>query len=200
MVVATGATVGNVAISVSGTGKFAPQPGSGTLSIGATGAGSGGATLSLASGSTFSMADGAIGTFNLQQQNSFAGNPALSLSGGTLVFDLGSKRRRRFERGAGTASVSGTNTISVAAIGSPLTAGTYPLINAPAGGLSGTFQFAGGGTSQFLLAGTSSYQLTLNNTSKAVSVTVAPASFTYIINDTFNSPAAAPRTPAICRT
>ena len=144
MRIATGATVGNVAVSVSGTGTFNPQPGSGTLSIGSSGAGTGGATLALSSGGAFSMVDGAIGTFNLQQQTSFAGNPALSISGGTLNFDLSSSGADKLAVAAGTASVSGTNTIGITPVGGSLTSGTYPLISVPAGGLGGTFQFLGG--------------------------------------------------------
>ena len=85
----------------------------------------------------------------------------------------------------GNASVSGTNTIGITPIGGTLTAGTYPLISAPAGGLSGTFQFPGGAGSTFVSSGGSVYQLTLNNSSTAQTVTVAKSTVAYIINDTF---------------
>ena len=85
----------------------------------------------------------------------------------------------------GNASVSGTNTIGIMPIGSTLTVGTYPLINVPAGGLSGTFQFAGGSSSSFVSAGGNLYQLTLNNSNPAQTVTVAKSSNQFIINDTF---------------
>ncbi len=192
LILAAGASVGgNVPIAVTSGGTFAAEPGSSTLSIGATGAGSGGATLSVASGGNFSMVDGAVGTFNLRQQNSFAGNPALSLNGATLHFDLSSGGADLLAVGAGMAAVSGANNIVIAPVGSSLTPGTYPLISAPAGGLTGTFQFAGGSASQFVFAGSSSYQLTLANTAKTETVTVAAASFTNIITDTFTGSAGA---------
>ncbi len=188
MVVNAGATVGNAPITVTGNGTLTAQPGSGTVSIGATGAGSAGATLSLGAGTTFSMVDGAIGTFNLRQQTSFAANPALTLGGATLNFELGTSAADELNVGAGQAAVSGTNTIGIAAVGASLTPGTYPLITAPAGGLTGTFQFAGGAMSAYVPAGSSFYQLTLNNSATAQTVTVSPP-ITTIILDTLSGPA-----------
>ena len=189
MQVTTGATVGNAAVSVSGTGTFNPQPGSGTLTIGSSGAGTAGATLSLSSGGAFSMVDGSIGTFNLQQQTTFAGNPALSLNGGTLDFELGSTGADKLSVAAGTASVLGANTIVITPIGGTLTTGTYPLISVPAGGLTGTFQFAGGSTSTFIGAGSTVYQLSAPSTTRATvqSVTVARSSIQAVILDNFSA-------------
>jgi len=123
------------------------------------------------------MVDGAIGTVNLQQQTSFSANPALTLGGGTLNFELGSTAADQLVVGAhGQASVSGTNTIAITPIGSTLTAGgTYPLISAPAGGLTGTFQFANGSPTTTVNAGGSFYTLTLSNTNSTESVSVAKA-------------------------
>ena len=82
LILAPGGSIGNASIALTGTGTFSAQPGSGTLSAGTTGAGTSGATLSLGTGTTFSMVDGAVGTFNLQQQASFgAANTALTLNG-----------------------------------------------------------------------------------------------------------------------
>ena len=188
--VASGATVGNAAIGVTG-GTLAATPGSGTLSIGSGGGGATGATLSIAVGGAFSMVDGAIGVFNVQQGSSFGGsNVALTLGGGTLDFELSGSGADRLAVNVGAASVSGTNTIVVTPLGSSLNVGTYPLITAP-GGLNsggGSFQFLGGGQSTFVSAGASLYQLTLNNSAKAESVTVARATSTTIIQDTFSGP------------
>ncbi len=187
-VLASGGTLGNIPVAVQSGGSFAALTGSGTLSAGSTGAGSSGATLSLASGTTFSMVDGAAGTFNLQQQNSFAGNPAFSVNGATLNFDLGSTGPDKLVVGAGTASVSGTNTIGITPFGSSLTPGNYSLISAPAGGLTGNFQFANGGTTQFVSAGGNTYQLQLSNTSTTQKLTVnaTATSITPIIQDNFS--------------
>ncbi len=178
MTLLPGGTLGNATISLTGTGKFNVQPGSATISSGSTAAGTAGATLSLGSGTTFSMVDGAIGTFNLQQQASFgAANPALTLGGATLNFDLSSSGADKLAVNVGAVSASGTNTIGITPVGTSLTVGnTYTLISAPAGGLSGgTFQFSGGSTSKFVSAGTNSYLLTLHNSSTAQTVSVATA-------------------------
>ena len=183
--VASGATVGNAAISVTG-GTFAAQPGSGTLPIGLSGSGSAGATLSVATGGAFSMVDGAIGTANLQQGSSFGGaNTALTLSGGTLRFELSSSGADKLAVNVGAASVSGANTIAITALGSSLATGTYPLITAPGGLNGGTFQFAGGAQTAFVSTGSNSYQLSLNNSATSESVTVAPSTTSNIIVDTF---------------
>ncbi len=190
MVLMPGGSIGNTSISVTGTGAFSTQPGSGTLAVGTTASGAAGATLSLASGATFSMIDGAIGTFNLQQQVGFAGGPALSLNGATLNFDLSSTGADRLAVGVGSAAVSGTNTIGVTTVGPVLTIGaTYPLITAPAGGLTGTFQFSGGGTSKVFVLDGSAYRLSLNNSSTVESVTVSPTNL--LILDTFQGAAGA---------
>ncbi len=186
LTLATGGSIGNSSISVSSAGTFAVLPGAGALSAGSNSSGNTGATLSLGAGGTFSMVDGSIGTFNLLQQSGFAANPALSLSGGVLNFDLSSGGADKLVLGVGQASVSGANKIGIALVGASLASGTYPLITAPAGGLSGTFQLLPGGvTTAYVSAGGNFYQLTLNNSSTAESVTVAPNNTNFIILDSF---------------
>ncbi len=183
LVLAPGGSIGNAAISVTSGGTFAPQSGSGAVAAGATGPGSAGATLSIVSGGTFSMVDGAIGTFNLQQQNGFA-SPALTLNGATLNFDLSSSGADELVVSHGNASVSGANTIGISAVGATLASGVFPLIAAPAG-LSGTYQFAGGGNQTYATVANNIYQLTLNYTDAVQSVAVAPAQSKAYIQDTF---------------
>ncbi len=188
MTVNSGASVGNAAISLTGTSTFNALAGGGTLSIGSTGGGSPGASLSLGSGTTFSMVDAAIGTFNLQQQSGFSANPALSIGGATLNFELNNLGSDELTVGAGTATVSGTNTIGITTLGSSLTPGPYTLISAPVGDLTGgTFQFAGGVTSKYVHVGSTYYQLALSNSTHAETVTVSPTNF--IILDTLTGTA-----------
>ncbi len=73
----------------------------------------------------------------------------------------------------GKVAATGTNTLNIVPLGSTLTPGTYPLITAPAGGLSGTFQFPSGTQSTTIAAGTNVYQLSLQNTATNVSVSVS---------------------------
>ncbi len=186
--ISSGATVGNVAITVNG-GTFAPLPGAGALSIGSSGGGSAGATLSLGPGSAFSMVDGAIGTFNLQQGSGFGGvNTALTLGGGTLGFELSSSGADRLAVNVGAASVFGANTVAITPIGSSLNVGTYPLITAPSGlnQGGGNIQFAPSANATYVVVGTNEYQLTLNNSATAETVSVAHANFASIIQDTFS--------------
>ncbi len=186
LVLASGGTLANTAIAVVAGGTFAAQPGTGTLSAGSTGAGSSGATLSLAAGGAFSMVDGAIGTFNLRQQTSFAGNPAFSINGATLNFDLASAGADLLAVNIGQAAVTGVNSIGITPVGSSLTGGTYPLISVPAGGLTGSFQFAGGGTAQGVTVGGQLYLLSLLNSNTAESVRVAKAVPVTVLSDTFS--------------
>ncbi len=182
LVLAAGGSIGNTSVAVTGTGIFTVPAGSGTLAIGTTGGGTSGATLSLASGGALSMVDGAIGTFNLQQQSGFTG-PVLTFNGGTLNFDLSSSAADKMVVGVGSVSTAGTNTVNVLPVGSSLANGTYTLISAPAGGLGGTFQSVTGGVSSIVGAGTSLYKLTLNNSSTVESVTVGAPN--YIFQDAF---------------
>ncbi len=182
LVLGAGGSLGNTVITAASGTTFAARPGSGTVSAGSASAGSAGATLSLASGSTFSMVDGAVGTFNLQQQASFgASNTALSLSGATLNFDLSSSGADQLAVNVGKATVSGANAIGLNAVGSSLTnGGNYPLISVPAGGLStgGSFQFKNGSQAAYFPTGGNLYQLSLHNSSTAETVSVAATGVT----------------------
>jgi fibronectin-binding autotransporter adhesin len=164
------ATLGNTAISVAGGATFAADAGSGPIYAGTMDSGTFGATLALNTGSTFSMADGAAGAFNLQQQTQFAAR-SLSINNATLDFDLGSSGADLLAT-SGSASVSGTNTINITALGSSLTAGgSYPVISA-ASGLTGNFVFSNNATIENLVVGGHYYTLELNNTDAAETLTV----------------------------
>ena len=87
-----GGDLGNAAISVARAATFAANPGGGAVSAGTTGPGLAGATLTLPMGSLLDVSS--VGAFKLQQEKSFLG-PALTLSGGTLVFALSSAASAR---------------------------------------------------------------------------------------------------------
>jgi T5SS/PEP-CTERM-associated repeat protein/autotransporter-associated beta strand protein len=143
------AALGNTAISVASACAFAVNLGASPFSkmanAGTTGSGTAGATLTLNPGSTFTMAGTSLATFNLQQENSFAG-PAFTIGGAsgiapTLIFDIGNAA-------TGTDLINVTSTVRVLATGgdvtidalagdTSLTAGSYDLITS-AGGFSGT--------------------------------------------------------------
>jgi fibronectin-binding autotransporter adhesin len=152
---------------------FAVNPGSGTINLGTSTAGTAGATLTLNSGTSFSMVDGAIGTVNLQQQASFASS-GLTLGGdASLNFEVGSATADKLAVTKG-ATVTGTNLINVAGVTS-MGGGPYDLITAPSG-LSGTYVFGGSGTtSQTVAVGTNAYALTLGGSDTAVTLNVGSA-------------------------
>ncbi len=180
-----GSSLGNTAISVSNA-TLAVLPGAGSISAGTGGNGPAGASLAISVGGVFSMVDGAVGTFNVQQQNSFA-SPGLSLNSATLNFDLGTSAADEILLSSvGTASVGGTNSIGITTLGSSIGSGPFTLISAPGGGLTGTFQFTGGTTSKYVNLNNTYYQLSLNDTSTALSLSVVPLS--YFVLDTFNVP------------
>jgi autotransporter-associated beta strand protein len=167
-----GGSLANTAITVNNSGSaFAVRPGSGTINLGKTDAGTAGATLTLASGTSFSMMDGDTGTANLQQQVSFASS-GLTLSGGaSLNFDVGATLADKLAVTKG-ATVSGTNSINVMGLGSM--AGSYDLVTAASGLDGGTYTFGGSGTSsQTLAMGTNAYALTLGISATAVTLSVA---------------------------
>ncbi len=126
-----------------------------------------------------------IGSTNAATINTFtinpgAGQPALTLQNGGLGLDLGNGVADQFVVQSGTVTVSGKNSIRLTT-GSALTAGTYTLVSAPAGGLAGNFQFDGGNTilspaqTQIKKVGGVFYKLTLQNSATAEQVVVAPA-------------------------
>ena len=179
LAIASTGTLANTAISATGTGTLAVKPGTGTVNLGNTGTLGAGATLSLASGTAFSMVDGAIGTTNLVQEATYAGN-ALTLDTATLNFEMsGATADLLAVTGTNsTVSVTGTNTINLTALAA-LTVGTYNLITTAnaAGGLAtgGTFRFANGLTTALVGFGTNNYPLTLNNSANIQSVTIGAA-------------------------
>jgi len=168
-------SLGNTAISCTGAGVFAVQPGSATtINLGTTVAGTAGATLNLG-GQTFDMADGFISTCNLQQQASFATAGLTVATGATFKFNIGSSGADKLAV-TKSASVAGTVNITIDTTGaSSLTQGaTYDLITAASGLTTGspTWQFTGGGTSQSVTIGGLPYTLTLVSTDTAIRVRV----------------------------
>jgi T5SS/PEP-CTERM-associated repeat protein/autotransporter-associated beta strand protein len=175
------ASLGNTAITVASGAVLSPtlgaSPFSRMVNVGTTGTGSAGAKLTLSPGSALSMVDGAIGTFNIQEGNSFAG-AGLVIGGASgvapaLSFDIGNAA-------AGTDLIHVTKTVSVLATGgtiaidalagdTSLTPGSYDLITA-AGGFSGT-----GGNGFSLSSNTisldgSTYSLTLANSTTTTEI------------------------------
>ena len=177
----TGGSLGNTAISVAGGATF--NPAAGTFA-GTTAAGTAGATLALGSGAIFSTNDNAVGTFTLKQNVSFA-SPALNLNGTTLNMDIGPSGTDTLAvvqgAGGGVASVAGTNTINLTAVGSSLTLGTYSLITA-ASGLTGTFQFSDSTTTQ---------QVTAGNTTSTVNLVISDAAEQLVVTGGVSIPATA---------
>ena len=169
-----GGSLANTAISVTGSGTLAVQPGSATsITAGNTATAAAGATLNLGA-RTFDMTDGFVSTFNLVQEDTFAGTALTVTSGATFKFNL---KNAGADHLAVTkaAAVTGTVNVTVDTTGaSSLTAGTYQLITAASGLTSSTptWQFTGGGTTQSVTVGTNTYDLTLSASNTAVSVTV----------------------------
>jgi len=99
MVLSAG-SLGNTAIGVASGATFSPLAAS--YSAGTTAAGAAGATLTLAAGSTMNMSNNAVGTFNLQQQTTFAGN-ALTIGAASgapvnMFFDIGGATTTNIDR------------------------------------------------------------------------------------------------------
>ncbi len=174
----TGGSLANTAIAVSGTGILAVQPGSSTtINVGTTVTATVGATLNLGA-QTFDMADGFVSTVNLRQGSTFANNALTVTSGATFRMNLGEAATDLLAV-IKKASVSGTIDVTLDTAGaSALTAGTYNLITAASGltSSSPTWQFSGGGVTQTVTVGAGSYDLTLNASDTAVSVTVVNSS------------------------
>ena len=169
---ASGAALGNTAITVGSGATLATNPASTTMAIGTAGAGTLGSMLTLGSGAVYDMTDGAVGTVALQQNASFAGTP-LAISGATLNFNLGSAGPDTLAATLG-ATTSGTNTIGMTTVGTSLTiGGSYPLITASSGLGGAIWQFAGGGTALHVFAGGTGYILNLAASASAVTVTVS---------------------------
>ena len=193
-------SLGNTAITIGSGATFVTTAGAvvagSTGAPGTPGLGSAGDSLNLNAGAIFDMADGGIGTFSLNQQSGFTG-PALTLGGATLEFNLSGSAADSLLVSTGAAAVSGTNTISIAGLGSSLTpGGTYTLISA-ASGLNGTFLFPNNSTAEALTVGGTPYELTLNSSGTAESVHVYGATSyqlaAKVTNTTIKSRAARPR-------
>ena len=126
---------------------------------------------------TFQLSGGALGSNTL----TLASGAVLSLQGAVLRFDL-SNSADRLSIQPGTVAVGGANTVRLAT-GNSLPLGTYPLVSAPNGGLTGTFQMDGANSLTVpapgltKLVGGTFYRLTLQNsaTAEQVVVTAAPA-------------------------
>ena len=174
-----GGTLSNTAITVTSPGILAVKPGNATtINAGVTTVVGAGATLNLGAG-TLDMTDGAVSTLNLQQESTFAGAALTIASGATLMFDLGSSGADLLAVSK-AASVAGTINITLNTNGvASFTPGTYNLITASAGLNGATWQFTGGGTSMVFTRGGSSYNVVLNTSATAISVTVSSYTVTY---------------------
>ena len=112
--------------------------------------------LSASSSTTISLADGVGRTITLSTGN-------LSLTSATMVFELGSTSDR-LTLTSGSATLSGTNTIRLADIGS-FAAGTYTLISATSG-LNGNWSLDS-------TSGPTGFTYTLSNSSTTLSLIAA---------------------------
>jgi autotransporter-associated beta strand protein len=139
-----GANTNSGAVSVTG----------GTVLLSGASALSGSTSLLSASSSTISLADGVGRTITLSNGN-------LSLSSATMVFELGSTSDS-LTLTNGMATLSGTNTISLANLGS-FTAGNYTLISAASGLDGGTWSLNS-------LAGPTGFTYSLNSTATTLSL------------------------------
>ncbi len=173
---ALGATgsLANTAISVASGATFAALPGSGATSAGTTGAGTAGATLTLPSQAAFSMVDGAIGTFNLNQNASFAAAP-LTLTSSILNLELASTGADQLvvAGGTGAAAITGTNVVNVSVLGSSLSNGAFTIINANGIAANNTlFKFGNGASTESLSVGGTTYTLSLGAIAGQEQITV----------------------------
>jgi autotransporter-associated beta strand protein len=161
LVVTSTGSLGLTSVSVANAATFAPQPGSGSLTVG---------SLTLNNGATVDMTDGAIGTLNLSGSGNLLKIGSAGGAAATLNFDLSSAGVDKIVD-AGSATVLGVNTINFTPLTSSLTSTTYTLISAT-GGLSGNFQLSNGLTSQSIVLGSTTYSLSLANTGTAETLTV----------------------------
>ncbi len=117
-----------------------------------------------------------------------ASGASLSLQNAKLQFNLANGADRMLIQPGGTVAVSGINDVRFATGGS-LSPGTYPLISAVSGNLTGSFRFDGGSNltipalSQIRNVGGTFHRLTLQNSASAeqVAVTAAPANIVNIM-------------------
>ena len=145
---------GTLTLNGTSTNSGAVSVTGGTVLLSGASALSGTTSLLSASSSTISLADGLGRTITLSTGN-------LSLSSATMVFELGSTSDR-LTLTNGLATLSGTNTISLANLGS-FTAGNYTLISAASGLNGGTWALNS-------LAGPTGFTYSLNSTATTLSL------------------------------
>ncbi len=163
----TGGSLDNTAISIAANGTLAVLPGAGAYTAGNGATAGMGASLNVAANGTVNMVDGAIGTFNVVQNASFA-TAALTLATANFNFELSSAGVDQIIFSGGTVAsvISGTNTITITALGTSLTPGTYSIITAPGIPAGNTlFKFGNGTDTRSITVGALSYPLTLTSVS-----------------------------------
>ena len=171
----SGGSLGNTAITVAASGTLAPLGASYTA--GTTGVGTLGASLTINAGGTLSMVDGQIGTFNLNQNDSFA-TAGLTLTNGILNLELSNTGIDQLlvTGGVISSAISGTNTINITGLGTSLTPGTYTLVTAPGIAAGNTlFRFSNGTATDSIVVGPSTYTLTLAGIAGMEQLTVGAA-------------------------
>jgi autotransporter-associated beta strand protein len=146
---------GTLTLNGTNTNSGAISVTGGTVLLSGASALSGSTSLLSASSSTISLADGVGRTITLSGGN-------LSLSSATMVFELGSTSDLLTLTSGGVATLSGTNTISLANLGS-FTAGNYTLISAASGLNGGTWALNS-------LAGPTGFTYSLNSTATTLSL------------------------------
>ena len=119
--------------------RFTGTPPKGAFSVDA------GAVLALSSPGPVSLASLTLngGTLDLGSSDAPLDTLALTLKNARLCFGLGERGAGRLRLGHGTESVGGATGIRLVT-GGGLSPGVYPLIEAPGGGLTGSFLFDGG--------------------------------------------------------
>jgi len=187
----SGAINGTISGSISGSGVLATSPtGPGATTFGGILTVSGnnsfaggtavglGTTLKVANTNALGANTNALfvaGTLDLNNKSVMQGTLTTS-NGATFDFTLGASSVNQLN--VASASVSGTNYIGMSASGG-ITAGTYNLINASGGGLTGNYLFTGNTNSIVLNDGSGNYfTLTLNNTDTAEQLVVTSLAIT----------------------
>jgi autotransporter-associated beta strand protein len=116
------------------------------------------------------------GTIQPRQPNGVATltfNNHLTLSGSTISVRLDNQGGSDQLNINGAATVEKTNVIDVTLFGNALQPGSYDIINAPNGGLTGKFLFANDQGRETLRVGSTNYLLTLSNSDTKEQLTVA---------------------------
>ena len=167
LILASTGTLANTAISINAGGIFSPVAG---VTVGNTATAAAGATLTLAAGGLLNLADGNIGTFTIAQGSTFTGT-GLTLSGGTINFDLGNTTADLLVATKGAATGSNLIWLNTAGITSLTVGQTYTLISAAGAGSTlngGTYAIS---DPTFVLGGVA-YNFGISSTANAVTLTV----------------------------